>query len=70
MAIEGRLRMFQRGSADVHHLAFSPDLRNNVAERVGFEPTRTCTLPLFESGTFIHSDTSPLNDPRRDAWLV
>jgi hypothetical protein len=32
----------------------------SVAERVGFEPTRTCTLPLFESGTFNHSDTSPI----------
>lgn len=30
------------------------------AERVGFEPTRACTLPLFESGTFDHSDISPL----------
>ena len=30
-----------------------------VAERVGFEPTRACTLPLFENGTFGHSDTSP-----------
>src|SRR6266516_6244871 len=29
------------------------------AERVGFEPTRACTLPLFESGTFDHSDISP-----------
>src|SRR5579864_257104 len=29
------------------------------AERVGFEPTRTCALPLFESGTFDHSDISP-----------
>ena len=30
-----------------------------VAERVVFEPTRACTLPLFENGTFGHSDTSP-----------
>ena len=30
-----------------------------LAERVGFEPTRACTLPLFESGTFDHSDISP-----------
>src|SRR5579872_1232276 len=30
------------------------------AERVGFEPTRAFTLPLFESGTFDHSDISPL----------
>src|SRR5438067_6412844 len=29
------------------------------AERVGFEPTRAFTLPLFESGTFDHSDISP-----------
>ena len=26
---------------------------------MGFEPTRACTLPLFESGTFDHSDISP-----------
>ena len=41
-----------------------PDYSVNVhyraqAERVGFEPTRACTLPLFESGTFDHSDISP-----------
>ena len=41
-----------------------PDYLVNVhyralAERVGFEPTRACTLPLFESGTFDHSDISP-----------
>src|SRR5260370_21817049 len=36
------------------------------AERVGFEPTRACTLPLFESGTFDHSDISP---PRSIAYL-
>src|SRR5712691_4890875 len=37
-----------------------------LAERVGFEPTRACTLPLFESGTFDHSDISP---PRSIAYL-
>jgi hypothetical protein len=31
-----------------------------LAERVGFEPTVAFkTTPLFESGTFNHSDTSP-----------
>src|SRR5436305_2662100 len=35
-------------------------LLQGQAERVGFEPTRACTLPLFESGTFDHSDISPL----------
>ena len=30
-----------------------------MAERVGFEPTVAYTTPLFESGTFNHSDTSP-----------
>src|SRR3989344_835157 len=30
------------------------------AEREGFEPSRPCGLPLFESGTFDHSDTSPV----------
>ena len=31
----------------------------NVAERVGFEPTIRCRIPLFESGAFVHSATSP-----------
>jgi hypothetical protein len=30
-----------------------------MAEREGFEPSRACTLPLFESGQFNHSCTSP-----------
>ena len=31
-----------------------------MAERVGFEPTRAFkALPIFEIGTFNHSDTSP-----------
>ena len=44
------------------------------AERVGFEPTRAFTLPLFESGTFDHSDISPLRSiaypPGHDNMLV
>ena len=44
------------------------------AERVGFEPTRAFTLPLFESGTFDHSDISPLRSiaypPGYDNTLV
>ena len=44
------------------------------AERVGFEPTRAFTLPLFESGTFDHSDISPLRSiaypPGHDNTLV
>ena len=39
-----------------------------MAERVGFEPTRTCALPLFESGTFNHSDTSPITILGRGPW--
>ena len=31
-----------------------------LAERVGFEPTIPCEMPLFESGAFNHSATSPL----------
>ncbi len=30
-----------------------------VAEREGFEPSKACALPLFESGQFNHSCTSP-----------
>ena len=30
-----------------------------MAEKVGFEPTVAFATPLFESGTFNHSDTSP-----------
>jgi hypothetical protein len=30
-----------------------------LAERVGFEPTMSCPIPLFESGTFNHSVISP-----------
>ena len=41
---------------------------------MGFEPTRACTLPLFESGTFDHSDISPLRSiaypPGSDNTLV
>ena len=33
--------------------------RGWVAERVGFEPTIPCEIPLFESGAFNHSATSP-----------
>jgi hypothetical protein len=47
------LHDFQSCSLD--HYETPPD----GAERVGFEPTRACTLPLFESGTFDHSDISP-----------
>ena len=32
-----------------------------LAERVGFEPTVPCGTPDFESGTFDHSATSPVN---------
>ncbi len=31
----------------------------NMAEREGFEPSKPCGLPLFESGQFNHSCTSP-----------
>ena len=31
-----------------------------VAEREGFEPSEPCGSPLFESGQFNHSCTSPL----------
>ncbi len=34
-------------------------LRNQSAEREGFEPPVPCGTPDFESGTFDHSDTSP-----------
>ena len=41
---------------------------------MGFEPTRACTLPLFESGTFDHSDISPLRSiaypPGHDNTLI
>src|SRR5690349_6389780 len=47
------LHDFQSCSLD--HYETPPGL----AERAGFEPARACTLPLFESGTFDHSDTSP-----------
>ena len=30
------------------------------AERVGFEPTVPCGTPVFETGTFGHSVTSPI----------
>ena len=30
-----------------------------VAERVGFEPTRACALPVFKTGAINHSTTSP-----------
>ena len=33
----------------------------HLAERVGFEPTVPCGTPDFESGTFDHSATSPVN---------
>ena len=32
---------------------------NDLAERVGFEPTVPFSTPDFESGTFGHSATSP-----------
>jgi hypothetical protein len=43
-----------------------------LAERERFELSRPFGLPLFESGTFNHSDTSPplnqiaFNDPERE----
>ena len=44
-----------------------------LAERVGFEPTRAFTLPVFKTGAFNRSATSPWlaapshSDPNRDA---
>ena len=34
-------------------------LKDEMAEREGFEPPLGCPKPDFESGTFGHSDTSP-----------
>ena len=36
-----------------------------LAERGGFEPPRVLSLPVFETGAFSHSATSPLEDVRR-----
>jgi site-specific DNA recombinase len=33
---------------------------SNLAEREGFEPSMSCPIPLFESGQFNHSCTSPI----------
>ena len=35
-----------------------------LAERVGFEPTGTCAPPVFKTGSFNHSDISPLRRRR------
>ncbi len=35
------------------------EFKCSLAERVGFEPTNPCGLPLFKSGAFNHSATSP-----------
>src|SRR3989344_1950873 len=40
--------------------AITVSIDTNTAEREGFEPSRPCGLPLFESGTFDHSDTSTI----------
>ena len=40
--------------------ALSPVFIDPLAERVGFEPTVPCGTPDFESGTFGHSATFPL----------
>ena len=36
----------------------------SLAERVGFEPTGTCAPPVFKTGSFNHSDISPLRRRR------
>ena len=36
------------------------------AERVGFEPTIPFGMPVFKTGAFNHSATSPNNPFRRD----
>ncbi len=42
---------------------------NYLAEREGFEPSKAFTLPLFESGQFNHSCTSP-RDASIPNWLL
>lgn len=37
----------------------TPVFHDFLAEREGFEPSKAFTLPLFESGQFNHSCTSP-----------
>ncbi len=41
-------------------VAEQTDDMGQLAERVGFEPTVPCGTPDFESGTFGHSATFPL----------
>ena len=58
-----RARLRSRPERIPSHKAVAPEgvMRGmRLAERVGFEPTRTLrALPVFETGSFGHSDTSP-----------
>ena len=36
-----------------------PQIDIKLAERVGFEPTNACALPVFKTGSFNRSDISP-----------
>gem|GEM_PF-5240175 len=49
----------------IHHIYWTGEYENFsltlkfLADEVGFEPTRACTLPVFKTGAFNHSATHP-----------
>lgn len=54
-----------RGRWRVHRLGDFSGAMWCVAESEGFEPPVPCGTPDFESGTFNHSDSSPLGPRAR-----
>ena len=59
-----------RGLRPTHGLMRRPKVFD-LAEREGFEPSvGGCPTPDFESGTFDHSATSPLEESIVTAWVL